>query len=201
MHSEATTYSKLYRLFRHFTFKLHFQTTSPTLYLYVPTFLCPLVLFTSLTTEGRCVSVQSGPDINVKDILKTTVLHWRAPDTHAERCPCSSCGRHTLPRHVRHHRGRSDAATGGWPEGGGGEVGTQAEMRDKTRGCKDTQSQMGKIKKRQTRTNGRRGKRKGGAPRDRRRNSASRSFQFGASDSNKMAEKETLGNDGALFSR
>lgn len=58
--------------------------------------------------------------------------------THREKCPRSSCGRHTLPRHVRHHRGRSDAATGGWPEGGGGEVRTQAETRDKTRGCKDT---------------------------------------------------------------
>lgn len=65
-----------------FHFQITFSNHVPSIVPIRSNFSYPLFLFTSLTTEGRCVSVQNGPDINVKDILKTTVLLWRAQDTH-----------------------------------------------------------------------------------------------------------------------
>lgn len=92
--------------------------------------------------------MRNGPDINVKDILKTTALLWRAQDTHRKvsmRPPVAD---------IR-CLGTFDITGGDQmllqvdsQKVGVGEVGTQAETRDKkTRGCKDTQCQMGKIKK------------------------------------------------------
>ncbi|KAI3360746.1 hypothetical protein L3Q82_012982 [Scortum barcoo] len=57
------------------------QTSVPYQALLSPSLLC---FFPSLATGGRRASAQNGADINAKDMLKMTALHWAAQHGHRE---------------------------------------------------------------------------------------------------------------------